>query len=259
VKVTFLGTGTSHGIPMIGCDCEICTSNDPRDKRTRVSLTVTYDDGHTILIDTTPELRMQCLANDVRRCDAVLFTHHHADHITGLDDLRRFNWIQGGPIECYGPAATIHRVTEMFDYAFTPDPHYPSAKPELIARTVDGAFELFGKRIVPVPLFHGQMPILGYRFDDFAYCTDCSVVPDEAMALLDGLDVRVLDALRIRPHPTHFNLDQAVECARRIGARRTLFTHIAHELMHGPTNRRLPEGMALAYDGLQLVLPEPRR
>jgi len=257
VKVTLLGTGTSHGIPMIGCDCEICTSPDPRDTRTRASIVVTYDDGTSLLVDTTPELRMQCLACRVQRCDAVLFTHHHADHITGLDDVRRFNWLQSGPIDCYGLTSTLRPVTKMFDYAFTHDPDYPSAKPYLIAQPIDGGFEICGKRIVPVPLLHGRMPILGFRFGDFAYCTDCSAVPTESMDLLTGLDVFVLDALRIRPHPPPFNLEQAIECAERIGAKRTLFTHIAHELMHEPTNQQLPEGMALAYDGQTVELGEP--
>lgn len=257
MKVTLLGTGTSHGIPMIGCDCEICTSPDPRDTRTRASIVVAYDDETSILVDTTPEFRMQCLACRVQRCDAVLFTHHHADHLTGLDDVRRFNWLQSGPIDCYGLPSTLRRVTQMFDYAFTHDPDYPSAKPHLIAQPIDGVFEICGKRIVPVPLLHGRMPILGFRFGDFAYCTDCSAVPPEAMDLLTGLDVLVLDALRIRPHPTHFNLEQAIECAERIGARQTLFTHIAHELMHEPTNQQLPAGMALAYDGQTVELGEP--
>jgi len=253
VKVIFLGTGTSHGIPMIGCDCAVCTSPDPRDKRTRVSIVVQWDD-RSFLVDTGPEFRMQCIANGIRECDAVLFTHHHADHIVGLDDLRRFNWIHAREIECYGLPATLHRLRHMFDYAFTHDPHYPSAKPHLVDRVIDGPFELFGKRIIPIPLCHGRLPILGFRFDRFAYCTDASAIPPESMALLTDLDVLVLNALRIRPHPTHFNLEQAVACARQIGGKRTLFTHIAHELMHETTNQGLPHGMELAYDGLQVTL-----
>lgn len=241
---------------MIGCDCEVCRSSDPRDTRLRCSLAVEYDDGYTVLIDTTPELRIQCLAQDITRCDVVLFTHHHADHIMGLDDLRRFNWIIGRPIECYGPPETIARLTHMFDYAFIDDPTYPSAKPHLIAKVVDGELDLGGHRVIPVPLLHGRMPILGFRFGDFAYCTDCSAVPEEARSMLTDLDVLVLDALRLRPHPTHFNLEQAVACAAEIGARQTYFTHIAHELMHEPVERDLPAGMALAYDGLTLTFDE---
>ncbi len=241
---------------MIGCDCEVCTSDDPRDNRMRVSVAVEYDDGYTVLVDTTPELRIQCLTYDIRRCDVVLFTHHHADHITGLDDLRRFNWLQDCAIECLGLQSTLDRLTHMFDYAFTYDPHYPSAKPELVARAIDGPFEVGGKRIVPIPLLHGPMPILGFRFGDFAYCTDCSVIPDESWALLEDLDLLVLDALRIRPHPTHFNFEQAVACAEQIGARRTFFTHIAHELKHETANAQLPSNMKLAYDGLVVELSD---
>jgi phosphoribosyl 1,2-cyclic phosphate phosphodiesterase len=196
------------------------------------------------------------VANDIRSCDAVLFTHHHADHIAGLDDLRRFNWLHCKALECYALPATLHRLRHMFDYAFALDPEYPSAKPHLVARVIDGEFRLFGKRIVPVPLLHGRMPVLGFRIDDFAYCTDCNAIPVESISLLQDLDVLVLDALRIRPHPTHFNLDQAVRCAEQIGAKRTFFTHIAHELMHERTNCRLPPGMELAYDGLRLELGE---
>ncbi len=255
MNVIFLGTGTSHGVPMIGCDCEVCTSADPRDRRTRVSLAVEYG-GRSILIDTTPELRLQCIANNIRTCDAVLFTHHHADHIVGLDDLRRFNWIHARALECYAMPDTLDHLRRMFAYAFSFDPEYPSAKPNLVGRVIDGAFDLFGKRITPIPLWHGRMSILGFRFDRFAYCTDCSAVPEASMQLLQDLDVLALDALRYRPHPTHFNLEQAIECARRIGARRTLFTHIAHEILHERTSRELPPGMELAYDGLRLEVQD---
>lgn len=249
VQLTILGSGTSHGVPMIGCECPVCTSPDPRDKRTRTSAVFSYD-GRNLLIDTGPELRLQCLACGIRRADAILFTHHHADHVVGLDDVRRFNWLQGGAITCYGNAKTIEHLRNMFSYAFLYDPEYPSAKPQLDMQVIDGPLELFGRRVVPIPYFHGSLPVLGYRVGDIAYCPDCNLIPDEAAALLKGLDVLVLDALRRRPHPTHFNLEQAVEAARRIGARRTYFTHLAHELKHAETNSGLPEGMELAYDGL---------
>jgi len=248
-RVICLGTGTSHGVPMIACDCAVCTSPDPRDKRTRVSILADYGD-RAILVDTGPELRLQCIANDVRRVDAVLFTHAHADHVTGLDDLRRFNWLLKSPLNCYGTEDTLDRVRRMFRYAFEDDPAYPSHKPDLkLVPIRDDAIELFGRRIVPIPLWHGPLPVLGFRFGRFAYCTDCSRVPDESLARLKDLDVLILDALRRRPHPTHFNIEQAVETARRIAAGRTYFTHIAHELGHAQTNAELPAGMALAYDG----------
>ncbi|MFQ5490322.1 MAG: MBL fold metallo-hydrolase, partial [Phycisphaerae bacterium] len=240
VRVTCLGTGTSHGIPMIACDCAVCTSEDPRDRRSRPCITVSYDQK-TVLIDTPPELRLQCIAYKVRRVDAVLFTHHHADHVAGLDDLRRFNWVGRTRLDCYGPAATLERIRQMFCYAFQDDPEYPSHKPDLHLVPLDGtAFDLFGRSITPIPLMHGPMPVLGYRIGRFAYCTDCNFIPEASWPLLAGLDVLILDALRHTPHPTHFNLAQAVETAHRIGARRTYFTHIAHELSHAKTNADLP-------------------
>jgi len=249
VRLTVLGSGTSHGIPMIGCDCAVCTSADPRDCRTRTSALFSYD-GHSVLVDTSPELRFQCLAYNVRRVDAILLTHHHADHVCGLDDVRRFNWLQKAALPLYGNAHTLARVRQMFTYAFTDDPDYPSAKPALVPMAIDAPFELFGRKVLPIPYLHGSLPVLGFRIGRVAYCPDCSAIPDASRPLLADLDVLILDALRRRPHPTHFNLDQAVAEAQRIGARRTYFTHIAHELAHVPTNAELPAGMELAYDGL---------
>ncbi len=254
VRLTVLGSGTSHGIPMIGCDCAVCTSPDPRDRRMRPSVLFSFDGG-AVLIDTSPELRLQALAQGVRRVDAICLTHHHADHVAGLDDVRRFNWLRGGPIAVYGNAETIRGVRAMFPYAFRDDPDYPSSKPDLHPQVVDGPFEVCGREVIPVPLLHGRMPVLGYRIGGIAYCTDCSEIPPASREMLRGLDVLVLDALRRRPHPTHFNLAQAVEVAREIGARRTYFTHIAHELAHAQTNAELPRGMELAWDGLVCASP----
>ena len=257
---------------MIACDCEVCTSDDPRDRRTRPSIYVEHDAVH-VLVDTAPELRLQCLANNVRHVDAVLFTHHHADHVTGLDDLRRFNWIQGGTLRCYAQHQDIAAIRRMFAYAFEDDADYPSHKPDLDFIPIDGPIELTRSRrlqparspieaqsndsgdlaatctILPIPLMHGATPVLGFRFGSFAYCTDCGYIPDDSMAMLEDLDVLILDALRRRPHPTHFNIEQAVEWAGRIGAGQTYFTHIAHELMHVKTNNELPANMKLGYDG----------
>lgn len=248
LRVIMLGTGTSHGIPMIGCDCAVCTSNDPHDQRSRSSILV-QSHGRSFLIDTTPELRLQCVANGVDRVDAILFTHHHADHIVGLDDLRRFNQMHKISLTCYCNESTDRVLRRMFAYAFDTQGDYPSAKPTLETCLIDGPFELWDTRIIPIPLLHGQTEVLGFRFGNFAYCTDCNYIPDESMALLQGLDVLILDGLRRRPHPTHFNLEQAVAKARQIGARQTCFTHIAHELPHAATNAELPDNMALAYDG----------
>lgn len=249
LSITILGSGTSHGVPMIACDCPVCTSDDPRDRRTRCSAVISFDGRH-VLIDTSPELRLQAIACGVRRIDAVLYTHHHADHVVGLDDLRRFNWLAGGALPVYGGDATLTRVEQMFPYAFLEDPEYPSAKPLLSPRRIGEPFELFGRVVTPIPYMHGPLPVFGFRIGGIAYCPDCSLMPDDARRLLRDLDVLVLDALRRRPHPTHFNLEQAVEEARRIGAQRTCFTHIAHELKHAETNAILPRGMELAYDGL---------
>jgi phosphoribosyl 1,2-cyclic phosphate phosphodiesterase len=249
IRVIILGSGTSHGIPMIGCVCPVCTSNDPHDRRTRPSIVVDHGD-RIFLIDTAPELRLQCVACGIRRIDAVLFTHHHADHVTGLDDLRRFNWLTQAPLPCYGRADTLAVIRRMFLYAFENDPTYPSHKPDLhLIPVEDHPLEVFGRTILPIPLLHGPLPILGYRFGRVAYCTDCNAIPPRSLELLRDLDVLILDALRRRPHPTHFNLEQAVAAAHGIGARRTLFTHIAHELHHATVNAELPAGMELAYDG----------
>ena len=249
LTVTLLGSGTSHGIPMIACDCPVCSSADPRDRRTRPSIAVAYDDT-SILIDTSPELRLQCLANGIRRVVAVLYTHHHFDHIAGLDDLRRFNHVQCRSLPCHGLPDTLDRFRAMFAYAFEEDPDYPSAKPHLTLHPISGPFEVGGRTITPIPLWHGRLSILGFRIGDLAYCTDVSEIPADSWPLLAGLDVLILDALRKRLHPTHFNLDQAIDHARRIAARRTYFTHIAHELPHEETNCALPPGMSLAHDGL---------
>ncbi|MCH8963846.1 MAG: MBL fold metallo-hydrolase [Planctomycetes bacterium] len=277
MKVIMLGTGTSHGIPMIACDCEVCTSDDPRDRRTRPSIHVQHNGIH-ILVDTAPELRLQCLAGGIRRADAVLFTHHHADHVTGLDDLRRFNWLQNCTLKCYAQEEDITAIRRMFAYAFVDDPEYPSHKPDLDFIPIDGPIELTRSRrlqparspdevqstdsndpaatctVLPIPLIHGPTPVLGFRFDNFAYCTDCSYIPDDSMKMLEGLDVLILDALRRRPHPTHFNLEEAVEWAGRIGAKQTYFTHIAHELLHAKTNSELPPNMQLGHDGQVIEL-----
>ncbi|MFH1748660.1 MAG: MBL fold metallo-hydrolase [Planctomycetota bacterium] len=249
LRLTILGSGTSHGIPMIGCDCAVCRSTDPRDQRSRTSALFSYD-GHHLLIDTSPELRLQCVACDVRQVDAILFTHGHADHVMGLDDVRRFNWLQGGVLSVYGDANTLALLRRMFDYAFQEDPEYPSAKPMLRTVEISGPFELFGRQIIPIPYLHGSLPVLGYRIGDIAYCPDCSHIPEESRRLLTGLEVLVLDGLRRRPHPTHFNLERAIAEAHRIGARQTYFTHITHELGHAATESELPVGMALAYDSL---------
>ena len=249
VRVTFLGSGTSHGVPMIGCRCAVCRSADPRDNRLRTSILIEPGDGGSLLVDTPPDLRAQALRFGVVRLDAILFTHPHADHILGLDETRRFNTLQGCAIPCYGDPATIAEVRRVFAYAFAPR-QVGGGVPRLELNAVTGPFTIGRTLVTPVPIMHGELPIYGYRIGAFAYLTDCSAVPDSSWALLEGVRTLVIDALRHRPHPTHLTVAQALEVAARVGAERTLLTHIAHDLGHAETSARLPPGVELAYDGL---------
>ena len=253
VEVIVLGSGTSHGVPMIGCDCAVCRSPDPRDKRTRPSVLVRTS-GRQILVDTATELRLQCIANGIDSIDAVVFTHHHADHVVGVDDLRRFNWLTQRYVTCYGTGRTLDRIRDMFAYAFEPAPDSPHTRPNLELLTIDTEpFTIGDAKVTPIPLMHGPLPVLGFRFGNFAYCTDCSYVPDGAMDRLRDLDVLMLDAVRRKPHPTHLSIEQAIEVAKEVDAKQTYFTHIAHGLKHEETNRELPDGIELAYDGLRIT------
>ena len=254
MRITFLGTGTSHGVPMIACDCPTCRSTDARDARLRPSIYVTMDDGTAILVDAGPDLRQQALAHGIRQVDAILFTHGHADHILGLDETRRFTAPAGRAMPCYGDEATLGDIRTMFAYVFDPATPKGGGLPALDLVPVSGDIVVRGNTVRPLPILHGQRPIFGYRFGKFAYLTDCSAIPDGTWPLLHNLEVVVLDALRVRSHPTHFSLSEAVEAARRIAARQTFFTHMCHDLPHADTNARLPETMQLAYDGLVLEL-----
>jgi phosphoribosyl 1,2-cyclic phosphate phosphodiesterase len=253
VELLFLGTGTSAGVPMIGCKCAVCTSSDSRDKRTRPSVVISYGETR-VLVDTTPELRLQCVANDVQRIDAVVYTHAHADHVMGLDDLRRFNSIKGGHLEVWADDPTFEALSRCFGYAFKePSPETRMFRPHLVHRRIDGPFEIDGVWWTPLKLMHGELPVLGFRIGALAYCTDVSFISEETFEQLRDLDVLVLDALQHRPHDTHFSVDQALEAAARIGAKQTLFTHIAHALGHAETNAKLPADKQLAYDGQRVT------
>jgi len=254
VTITFLGTGTSMGVPMIGCRCEVCRSDDPRDKRWRPSIVLRFDSGATLLVDTSSDLRSQALAFDLDRVDAVLYTHSHADHMLGLDELRRYNTIQRATIPLYADARTLDDLQRVFSYAFGRAEHGHEYVPKLAPFSLAGRFSFERVEIVPVPIVHGAREIVGYRIGRFAYLTDCSGIPDRSWPLLEGLELVVLGALRDRPHPSHFTLAEAVEAATRIGARRTLFTHMCHDLGHAATCARLPAGMELAYDGLTIAV-----
>ncbi|MEX2186576.1 MAG: MBL fold metallo-hydrolase [Pirellulales bacterium] len=254
-EMVFLGTGTSVGVPMIGCGCDVCTSDDPRNNRTRCSVVFGLPDGN-LLVDTTPDLRTQLLRERIGVVHAVAYTHEHADHLFGLDDLRLFQFYLGGPVPLYCEPRVEERIRRSFDYAFAEpvSPHAGSV-PKLEFRPIDERpFDLLGASVTPIRLEHGTLPVLGFRIGNVAYCTDVSRVPDASWPLLAGLDVLVLGALRHKPHVTHFSLRQAVEAGQRTGARQVLFTHMSHDLEHAATCAGLPEGMALAHDGLRVAL-----
>ena len=235
---------------MIGCDCATCRSTDPRDKRWRASVYVETDDGVAVLVDAGPDIREQSLAFGIRRVDAIVFTHGHADHIMGLDDIRRFNAIQQRPMACFADEATLNDLRRTFFYVFDPDTPRGGGIPQLELFRIAGPFCIGRQELIPVPIWHGKRRILGLRIGTFAYLTDCSEIPEESWSLLNGLDLLVLDALRETPHPTHFSLSEAIDVATRIAPRRACFTHMCHNLQHADTCAKLPSGMELAYDGL---------
>lgn len=249
---TFLGTGTSVGVPMLGCSCATCTSLDPRNHRYRTAALITTPRGR-ILIDTPPELRLQLLRAGAPFVHAVLHTHYHADHLFGLDDVRLFPKALGGPLPLYCNEETEQKIRETFAYAFTPGAERAplGVLPRLQFMRIDGApFEVLGERVVPIPLEHSSFHVLGFRFDDVAYCTDVSRIPESSWPLLADLRVFVVDALRFKPHPAHFSLDEALDVIARLRPRQAYLTHLSHELEHEATGRRLPPGVALAHDGL---------
>jgi len=252
-RVTFLGTGTSQGVPVIACECPVCRSTDPRDKRLRPSIHLDVPGRASLIVDTTPDFRQQALAHGVRRVDAVLLTHAHADHILGFDEIRRFNVIQGGPVPCYGNGFCLDILKRTFYYVFDGLPRLGGGVPQVDVHEVGtGAFVVNGIRVVPVPLWHGRMPILGFRFGTLAYLTDCNRIPDESWQLVANVDTLVIDALRDEPHTTHFTVNEALDAIARIRPRRAYLTHMTHDLGYEQTRARLPDGVELAYDGLVL-------
>ncbi|MBS0210254.1 MAG: MBL fold metallo-hydrolase [Planctomycetes bacterium] len=254
--MVLLGTGTSVGVPIIGCPCPVCHSDDPRNNRTRCGVIVGLPEGN-LLIDTPPDLRFQLLRERVDVVHATLFTHEHADHLYGLDDLRLFPFYLGHSVPLYCEPAVEKRIRRVFDYAFDPNPRatHAGATPQVEFRSIGlEPFDVLGARVTPIRLQHGSFDVLGFRFGRVAYCTDTNGIPAESWPLLEGLDVLVLDALRTRPHATHFSLDEALEVVNRVKPGRAYFTHISHELEHAATNARLPAHVELAYDGLRIPL-----
>ena len=260
MRLTFLGTGTSFGVPQIGCHCRTCTSSDPRDRRTRTAALLETR-GKRLLIDTPPELRLQLVAAGVDRVDAVLYTHAHADHVHGIDDLRAISLRQGAVLPAYGPAATMAELVAKFPYVFDPaivvDPG--TSRPELAAQVLEPgrSAAVAGIPVLPLALPHGRQGVFGYRVEAVAYVTDAKAIPDPVVAALEGLDVLVLNALLAQPHPLHLSIPEAVAAARRIGARRTFLTHLTHDATHTDLAARLPAGVAPAYDGLVIEVDGP--
>ncbi|MBL8745636.1 MAG: MBL fold metallo-hydrolase [Phycisphaerae bacterium] len=279
-RFIFLGTGTSGGVPLIACRCATCTSADPRDTRSRTAAAIEWIDPRgtprCVLIDAGPDLHAQALRHDLWRCDAILFTHNHVDHIFGLDEVRRFNAVMQAPIDLYAEGYVLDSLRRVYKHIFDKDANVnDSFVATLIAHEVPPppdrgaaqAIELFGMRFMPIRLYHGRLPVLGWRIEKgpelrdqtpasdpfpLAYCTDVSSIPPETWPLLEGLHTLVLDALRIRKHPTHFALDQSIDAALRIGAGQTWFVHMSHEITHAAIDPELPEGLSLAHDGLTL-------
>ncbi len=250
-RITVLGSGTSVGVPTIGCHCDVCESTDPRDQRLRPSVLVTVE-GRNILIDTTPDLRTQALRARIARVDAVVFTHSHADHLMGLDDLRPFNFKQKGQIPIFASPETMTAIQRCFAYIFDGGKK-ESNIPRLDARIIsDAPFEVCGVEFVPVPVLHGSQTIYGFRFGGAAYLTDHSEIPEASLELLRGLDVLFLDALRYKPHPTHSTVERSLRTVEKLEPRRAFFTHICHDLGHARAESMLPPHVRLAYDGLEI-------
>ena len=253
IQISVLGSGTSVGVPTLGCHCDVCTSADSRDKRLRPSILVSFD-GRNVLIDTTPDFRYQALRAGISRIDAVLYTHAHADHIMGLDDLRPFNFRQKDPIPIYAAPDTMAGVQRAFSYVFESGNHQSNI-PKVDARLLGGAaVDIFGLEFLPVPILHGSQTILGFRFGAAAYLTDHSGIPEASMEALKGLDVLFLDALRYKPHPTHSTVQQSLKTVEQLAPKRAFFTHISHDLRHERAESMLPGNVRLAYDGLQLTV-----
>jgi phosphoribosyl 1,2-cyclic phosphate phosphodiesterase len=266
--LTVLGSGTSMGVPTVGCDCAVCSSADPHDRRLRPSIMIQWDDnhpnapnagtswtpGHTVLIDTTPDFREQAIREHVRKIDAILYTHGHADHILGLDDVRPLSFPRvtgGAKIPLYASDNTARVLRSVFRYIFEADYKYGGlAQVEL--RPLNGPVSIFGATFTPLAVMHGDMPIEAFRFGSAAYLTDFSSIPDESMAQLKGLDILFLDALRHNPHPTHSTVENSLKIVEQLKPKRTFFTHISHDLPHEETNADLPENVRLSYDGLKL-------
>lgn len=258
LELAFLGTGTSTGVPVIGCDCDVCQSPDSRDTRLRCSVVVRSGTS-TVLVDTTPDLRAQVLRDPVDRIDAVLYTHAHADHTAGIDELRRYNAMQQQHLPVWANEATAGDLQQRFGYAFVDQFPVYGVKPDLVLTVNEAPFRIGDIDVTPVPVMHGWLPILGYRFGSIAYLTDVKTIPETSLPLLQDLDVLVLTALRREPHPAHLSLDEALEVAELLRPRHTLFTHIAHDMgRYEEVSPLLPANTDLACDGMRVLVDSSR-
>jgi len=250
LKLTFLGTGTSTGIPMLACHCPTCISNDPNDKRMRSSILLQWQ-KHTLIVDTTPEFRLQMLRANCQHLDAILITHTHADHINGLDDLRQLTFKQNNPLELYASKQTISWLKQRFNYIWGKKPE-GGAVAKLNLNPINEPFKIKNLTITPIPVKHGSMNILGYRFGPIAYISDVSEIPTSSIKLLQNLQILILDAVRYRPHPTHFHIEKAIQVSQQINPKLTYFTHINHDIQHQQLTKELPANIKVAYDTLTI-------
>jgi phosphoribosyl 1,2-cyclic phosphate phosphodiesterase len=255
LKLTVLGSGTSTGVPVLGCHCAVCLSSEPRNNRTRCSALLEWS-GHKVLIDTATDFRQQALREGIEQIDSVLYTHAHADHVHGIDDLRTFTLMTGKAIPVYAARGVLDRIQGLFSYIFS-EADTPGYRPRLQVIEVAGPFDLFGQKITPIPLVHGPGDSLGYRVGNLAYVVDCSAIPESSWPLLEGLDVLVIDALRFREHESHFSISSAIEVARQLRVPKTLLTHLTHDVDYPRHSLELPEGIGFAYDGQSITLPLP--
>jgi phosphoribosyl 1,2-cyclic phosphate phosphodiesterase len=253
LKLTVLGSGTSTGVPVLGCHCAVCSSTDQRNSRTRCSALLEWS-GHKILIDTATDFRQQALREGIEHVDTVLYTHAHADHVHGIDDLRTFTLRTGNAIPIYAARGVLDRIQGLFSYIFS-EADVAGYRPRLQVNEVTGPFELFGQKVIPIPLMHGPGESLGYRIGNLAYVVDCSAIPASSWALLEGLEVLIIDALRFRGHDSHFSISEAIEVARQLRVPKTLLTHLTHDVDYARHSTGLPEGVEFAYDGQTVTLP----
>lgn len=256
MKITVLGCGTSTGVPVPGCDCDVCLSEDPKNTRLRASILIQTDSGKNIIIDTSPDFRQQVLRAKVKRVDAVLFTHAHADHIMGLDDLRSFNFFQGA-IPCYATKVSWDSLSNIFSYIFNPDPDYKGGGVPKIERHYFKNFDvltILDQKIETFALKHGNMEVSGFRLGNFAYATDCNFIPEKSLGILKGVKALIIDGLRYQSHPTHFTISEAIDITKDLGVERVIFTHYTHSIEYNEANSKLPNGYELALDQMEILL-----